>query len=51
MKITKRLPFQVEAAQRGAAALARQTAGKKCGFKNKKKEASRKACRKGGYDE
>ena len=44
MKI-KQLPFQAEAAQRGAAALARQTAGKKTNFVNRKKEADRKACR------
>ena len=46
----KKLPFQAEAAKRGAAALANQTKGKKCNFKNKKKEAARKACR-GKHDE
>jgi hypothetical protein len=41
----KRLPFQAEVAQRQAAALARTTAGRKTRWKNRKKDAARKACR------
>lgn len=46
----KPLPFQAEVARRQAAAMANQTKGKKCGFKDRKKEANRKACR-GKHDE
>jgi hypothetical protein len=49
-KSPKRLPFQAEVAQRQAAAMANQTKGRKTNYKNKKKEASRKACR-GGHHE
>jgi len=46
----KRIPFQAEVAQRQAAAMARQTANRKTRWKNKKKDAARKACR-GKQDE
>lgn len=49
-KSKKRLPFQIEVAQRQAAAMANQTKGRKTRFKDHKKDAARKACRKGGQD-
>lgn len=41
----KRKPLDAEKAQRGAAAMARQTIGRKTSFKDKRKDANRKACR------
>lgn len=46
----KRLPKSAEEAQRGGAALANTTRGRARSFKDRKKEASRKACR-GNHEE
>lgn len=41
----RKMARAAEEAQRGAAALARTTKGRKTSFKNRKREANRKACR------
>lgn len=44
-KSQKRLPHQAEVAKRQASAMANQTKGRKTRFKDRKKDAARKACR------
>ena len=51
MKNKQRLPLEVEKLKARCAGMAAATKGRKTRFKDRKKDAARKACRKGGHYE